>query len=59
MALASVDIPRMTSSCLVALREAPRGQQVDLTQAPFRLRLVPCAQECTIFCVHLFRVKSP
>ena len=35
MAAASVYVPRVSSSCLLALWEAFQDQQVGLTQAPF------------------------
>ena len=44
--------------CLLPLQEAFQDQQVDLTQAPFKLLLLPWVLECVRFCVCPLRVKS-
>ena len=58
MAAASVYVPRVSSSCLLALWEAFQDQQVGLIQAPFKLLLLPWVLEHVRFCVHPLRVES-
>ena len=58
MAASSFYIPIVSSSCLLPLQETLQDQQVDLTQAPFKLLLFPWVLECVWFCVHPLRVES-
>ena len=54
----SLYVPRVSSSCLLTLQEAPQGQKIDLTQASFKLLLQPCAPENVKFCVLPLRLES-
>ena len=54
----SVCVPRMTSSCFLFLWETLQDQQVGLTQAPFKLLLLPWVPEHVRFCVLPLRVES-
>ena len=45
MAAASVFVPRMSSSCLLLLWETRHDQQVGLSQAPFKILLLPWVLE--------------
>ena len=58
MAVTSIYVPRVSSSCLLSLWEALQGQQIRLTQAPFKLLLLPWVLECMRYCVHLLRGES-
>ena len=58
MAATSVYVPRLSSSCLLPLWEAVQVQQVGLTQAPFKLLLLPLVLAPVRFCVHPLRVES-
>ena len=55
MATASVYVPRVSCSCFLPLQEALQDQQVGLTQAPFKLLLLPWVLKLEIFCVYLLR----
>ena len=58
MSAASVYVPRVSCSFLLPLQEILQDQQVSLTQAPFKLLLLPWVLECVRFCVHPLRVES-
>ena len=47
----SVYVPRVSCSCLLPLWEILQDQQVGLTQAPFKLLLLPWVPEYMRFCV--------
>ena len=51
MAATCVFVPWLSSSCLLPLWEALHYQQMGLTQAPFKLLLLPWALEHVRFCV--------
>ena len=57
MAAASVCFPGASASCLLPLLETCQHQQIDLTQALFKLLLLPWVPECEKFSVHSLRVE--
>ena len=57
-AVPSVCVPRVSSSCLLSLQETLQDQQVGLTQAPFKLLLLPWILECELLCVPFKRGVS-
>ena len=57
LAAASVFIPSVSSSCLLFPWETLQDQQVGLTQAAFKLLLLPWVPEHVRCCVSLLRVE--
>ena len=58
MAVASVYVPRVSCSCLLSLQKILLDQQVILTQASIKLRLLPWVLEHERFFMYPLRVKS-
>ena len=58
MAAASVCVPRVSFSCLLPLQDTLQYQWVGLTQAPFKLLLLPWVLEHVRFCVCPLSVAS-
>ena len=57
-AAAHVCVPRVNSSCLLLLWETLQDQQLGLTQATFKLLLLPWVPEHVRFCVCPIEVQS-
>ena len=58
MAAASACEPRGSFICFLPLQEALEDQQVGVTQAPFRLLLLPWIPEYVGYCMCRLRVES-
>ena len=58
MTVTSIYVPRVRSSCLLPLWEALQDQQVGLTQASFKLLILPWVSEHVRLCGHCLRVES-
>ena len=58
MAVASIDVPRVSSSFLLPLQETLQDQEVGLTQTPFKLLLLLWVPGSVRFCLCSLRVES-
>lgn len=58
MAAASACEPRGSFICLLPYQEVLEDQQVGVTQAPFRLLLLPWIPEYVGYCICPLRVES-
>lgn len=51
-------VPSVSSNCFLSFWVALQDQQVDLTQAPFKLLFLSCVSKFMRFCVSVLRVDS-
>ena len=58
MAATNVYVPRMNPGCFLPPLEVLKDQQKSLTQAPFKILLLPCISEHVRFLHALLRVES-
>lgn len=49
MAAISISVSRVSSNCHLLTQYVLQDQQLGLTQAPFKLLLLPCVPECVRF----------